>query len=196
MPSRRTPTQLRALLTVDSILDAVLAVLRREGLHAVTTNRVAEVAGVSIGSLYQYFPNKQALFLALHQRHIEQIDRIVHTALARHTTSPLDQLVRSLVDALTEAHLTDPDLYPVLASQVPHHPGGSQPFAARLYPALLQALSSHAAELRPSLETAAFLFSHLLDSLTHAVALHRPEHLSLAEARDEAARALLSCLRS
>ena len=54
--------QRRALQTVDAILDAVLRILKREGTAAVTTNRIAEVAGVSIGSLYQYFPDKDAIF--------------------------------------------------------------------------------------------------------------------------------------
>jgi AcrR family transcriptional regulator len=54
---------------VDSILDAAARVLRKHGYEEATTNRVAEVAGVSVGSLYQYFPNKEALVHALIERH-------------------------------------------------------------------------------------------------------------------------------
>jgi len=70
---RRRPKQRRARQTVDAVLDAVVRVLKREGVQGVTTNRIAEVAGVSIGSVYQYFPDKQAIFVALHQRHIDQV---------------------------------------------------------------------------------------------------------------------------
>jgi AcrR family transcriptional regulator len=59
-PIRRQPQQRRARQTVEAILDAVVRILKREGFQAITTNRVAEVAGVSIGSLYQYFPDRPA----------------------------------------------------------------------------------------------------------------------------------------
>lgn len=76
-PARRRPKQRRARETVEAILDAVTKILKREGSQALTTNRIADVAGVSIGSLYQYFPDKRAIFIALHRRHIEQMDRLV-----------------------------------------------------------------------------------------------------------------------
>src|SRR5580704_18535517 len=88
---RRKPTQRRARQTVDAILDAVVRVLKREGFGVVTTNLVAEVAGVSIGSVYQYFPNKGAIFVALHQRHVQEIDRMVHTVLVEHAASSLEE---------------------------------------------------------------------------------------------------------
>jgi hypothetical protein len=59
--ARRRPKQRRAHQTVEAVLDAVARVLKREGVNAVTTNRIAEVAGVSIGSVYQYFPDKRSL---------------------------------------------------------------------------------------------------------------------------------------
>jgi AcrR family transcriptional regulator len=69
---RKRPTQRRATVTTDAILIAVEQVLERDGLDGLTTNRVAAVAGVSIGSLYQYFPNKQALVRELHERYLAQ----------------------------------------------------------------------------------------------------------------------------
>src|SRR5262244_2098197 len=111
---RRRPKQRRARQTVDAILDAVVRVLKREGVRAVTTNRIAEVAGVSIGSVYQYFPDKRAIFVALHQRHVDQIDRMVETRLVEHAASSLDGLVRAMVEGMIEAHATDPELYELL----------------------------------------------------------------------------------
>ena len=74
---RRQPTQRRAQETVEAILDAVIRLLKRGGLSAITTNSIAETAGVSIGSVYQYFPDKQAIFIALHERHIHQVDQVL-----------------------------------------------------------------------------------------------------------------------
>ena len=65
---RKTPRQLRSLATVAIILQAAARVLSRQSLAGFNTNRVAEVAGVSVGSLYQYFPNKAALVTALIDR--------------------------------------------------------------------------------------------------------------------------------
>src|SRR5215472_4075761 len=92
---RRRPKQRRAQQTVDAVLDAVVRLLKRQGVGAVTTNRIAEVAGVSIGSVYQYFPDKAAIFAALHQRHIEEIDRIVQAKLVEHAASSLEILIRA-----------------------------------------------------------------------------------------------------
>src|SRR5580698_3934439 len=99
-PVRRRPKQRRALQTVEAVLDAVVRILKREGVKAVTTNLVAERAGVSIGSLYQYFPDKRAIFVVLHERHIEQIDRMVESKLFEHAESPLDGLIRAMVEAM------------------------------------------------------------------------------------------------
>ena len=62
--TRREPKQRRSRETVEAVLEAVQRVLKRHGVEAITTNRIAEAAGVSIGSLYQYFPDKRAIFTA------------------------------------------------------------------------------------------------------------------------------------
>src|SRR5437870_2690564 len=101
---RRQPTQLRARQTVEAVLDGVIRILKRQGLAAVTTNRIAEAAGVSIGSVYQYFPDKGAIFLALHERHVAEVSGIVERTLIAHAEAPLPALLRALIDALVEVH--------------------------------------------------------------------------------------------
>src|SRR5260370_25083483 len=101
---RRRPKQRRARQTVEAVLDAVIRLLKRGGSDAITTNRIAEVAGVSIGSLYLYFPHKRAIFTAFHQRHIEPIDRMVQTKLVAHAASSIDDLVPAIVDAMGGPH--------------------------------------------------------------------------------------------
>src|SRR6516164_11651196 len=107
----RKPKQRRACQTVDAVLHAVVRVLKRDGFRSVTTNRIAEVAGVSIGSVYQYFPDKQAIFVALHKRHIEHIDRMVETTLIEHAASSLHDLMTAMIEAMIDAHAADPQLY-------------------------------------------------------------------------------------
>ena len=74
---RKPPHQARAKATVDAILDATARILAEDGFEAVNTNRVAEVAGVSVGSLYQYFPNKGSLVGAVAVRHTEAMAAVV-----------------------------------------------------------------------------------------------------------------------
>src|ERR1700757_3149132 len=107
--------------------------MKRRRFDSLTTNRIAEVAGVSIGSVYQYFPDKRSIFIALHQRHVEQIDRLIATVLIEHAASPLDTFVRAVIEAMTEAHTADPELYELLQHEVPHRANGTQDFAVRLH---------------------------------------------------------------
>src|ERR1700722_1896488 len=114
---RRKPQQRRARETVEAVLDAVVRILKRGGIEAVTTNRVAEVAGVCIGSVYQYFPDKRAIFAALHARHVSQSSLLVETKLMEHAASSLDTLIRAMVEAMIDAHTPDPELYELLSTE-------------------------------------------------------------------------------
>lgn len=89
-------------MTVEAMLDAALKLLKRKGVSSITTNRIAETAGVSIGSLYQYFPNKRAIFIALHERHIAQVDGIMLRRIAESAEVPLEQLISSLIDGMSK----------------------------------------------------------------------------------------------
>lgn len=194
MPDRRVPRQLRSQQTVEAVLDAVTRVIKRDGVGAVTTNRIAEAAGVSIGSVYQYFPDKQAIFRALHQRHVQQMGRLVDRTLVDHAESSLEQLMRALVSALIRAHAEDPELYELLHAEVPADRHGG--FAKRLQAALRLAITAQAPKLvaRQNLDRVLFVVTHMIASLTHAV-LRRPSRLSLAAAEGEIVRAVLAYLR-
>lgn len=87
--------QKRAQETVNAILDAVIRLLKRSGTSGISTNRIAEAAGVSIGSVYQYFPDKRAIFVALHDRHIEQVDRVIHRRLRESLPARPSKAVKS-----------------------------------------------------------------------------------------------------
>src|SRR5215471_19672387 len=105
---RRKPSQERAKVTVEAMLDAAVKILERGGAPAITTNRIAETAGVSIGSVYQYFPNKHALFVALHERHIGMVADVMRRRISQCAESSLERLVESLVDGMVEAHTVEP----------------------------------------------------------------------------------------
>lgn len=85
---RKRPRQARATATVDAIYEATIQVLLSDGPHRLTTTRVAERAGVSVGTMYQYFPQKQALIHALNERYLEALaERIETTSRQQHGAS-------------------------------------------------------------------------------------------------------------
>lgn len=98
---RKRPVQARSKQTVEWILEAAARVFRAEGFDA-TTNRIAELAGVSVGTLYEYFPNKEALLAELAQRHVAVADAGISAALAAQVATP--EFLRALQAAVLASH--------------------------------------------------------------------------------------------
>lgn len=121
---RKRPQQQRAEVTVDSILAATARILVARGWSATTTNHVAARAGVSIGTLYEWFPNKEALVTALVERHLEQAEALLSTRAAslaaRASTLTAEEIAEALVGAMVELHADAPALHRVLFEEVPH----------------------------------------------------------------------------
>ena len=195
-PARRQPRQRRALETVAAVLEAAVRILKREGVDGLTTNRIADVAGVSIGSVYQYFPDKGAIFSALHRQHVAAVDRLVAAQLTLHAASPLEDLMRSLIGAMVEVHAADPELCELLMTEVPHRPDGGEDFARRLHGAFRLAIAARTRKKKKmrSLEKTVFTVTQLVDALSHGAALRRPPGVSLEEAKEEAVRAVMAYL--
>ena len=104
---------------VDLILLAAARVLCKHGYDDTSTNRIAEVAGVSVGSLYQYFPNKEAIVAALIERHDGQMWETFVQQSAACAESSIAVGTPVVIDALFTAHLVEPALHRVLHEQVP-----------------------------------------------------------------------------
>jgi len=116
---RKSASQKRSQATVEILLDATARVLTREGYDRASTNRIAAAAGVSVGSLYQYFPNKEALVATLVARHNREMLQLLRDALERVASRDLATTMRELVRATVDAHLVDPALHRIFAEQVP-----------------------------------------------------------------------------
>jgi AcrR family transcriptional regulator len=115
---RKSPAQSRSQRMVEDLLDATARVLVREGWTKASTNRIARAAGVSVGSVYQYFPNKEALVLALAHRHGSQmLDLFTRTAVGL-ADAPLPVAVPVFVRGMFEAHRVEPELHVALVHQL------------------------------------------------------------------------------
>lgn len=187
MRRRRQPQQARSQFKIEIILDAVGSVLREEGQARITTNRIAEAAGVSIGTLYQYFSNKQDIFTALHERQFKRMTESVRKAFVATKDGSLDDLLVTLMDAVIDERKGDPDTHRLLASTVPRKTETletSHPLSVAFY----ESVASHKEELRKDcdLDRFVFILSHMITSLANAVVLTRPSTVTLGNARTDA----------
>ena len=112
---------------VERIVASGRDVLVRDGYDAFSTNRVADAAGVSPGSLYQYFPDKSAILDVIVDRYVEDVSERVTASLADQLGKPPEQLAHDTVDALLSALEADPELLRVVLEEVP----GRRVMAAR-----------------------------------------------------------------
>ena len=175
---RKLPTQRRSRETVQALLEATARVLKESGYAGATTNRIAEVAGVSIGSLYQYFPGKEALVFALTRDHAEEQLRLL-SSLVGSLTAPLPDLIRSLIQALIQAHTGDPDVHRAMTEQMLHL--GLEPYIevqnrARTVVQHLLLLRQHEVTVDDP-EMAAWLLVTTAESAIHAALLEDPARL-------------------
>jgi AcrR family transcriptional regulator len=116
---RKQPRQVRAGLTRQRILTAAAHVFGEHGYAAGTTNRIAERAGISIGSLYQYFPNKDAILGELLVRHLDDGMAIAERVQREQLPGPIDQVFRVFIRGAIESHLGEPRLLRMLREQAP-----------------------------------------------------------------------------
>ena len=199
--ARKTASQNRSRATVDALIEATARILVRDGFDRASTNRIAREAGVSVGSLYQYYPSKEALVAAVIAHHNHKLMRVVRNALAEVAALPIEVGARRLVAAAVEAHRVDPKLHRVLAEQVPRVGAleDVEAFNREGYGLFRDYLEAHRAEVRAvDLDLAAFVCVTSIEALTHTVVLHRPEFLSddaVATLIDEATRLVLRYLR-
>lgn len=168
--ARKQPKQQRSAETRDRILDAAAHVFAEFGYRGGTTNRIAEAADISIGSLYQYFPNKDAILAALTDAHIDAGTAMLATRLAAGLPSALEDQLRLFTRATIDNHRDDPQLHQVLFAEAPRSPA----LLARLRDAEEAAvavaqdlLARHPEVHAPDLKFAARMTVTTIESLTH-----------------------------
>lgn len=125
---RKTPRQQRSEFTFGAILDAAARLFQEHGYSGTTTNKIAELAGVSIGTLYHYVPDKDALLYALAERHIRESAEVLSAVAEqlRAERPPLADTVRRLVGAVAELHRRQPEMHRLLFDRAPRTAEGVQ----------------------------------------------------------------------
>jgi AcrR family transcriptional regulator len=195
---RKKASQERSRATIDALLAATARILVKEGYDRASTNKIAEAAGVSIGSLYQYFPSKEALVAAVIHRHTREMMAVVRSSFVRVAELPLDQAVRELVRVMIDAHRIEPKLHRVLVEQIPRVGTLEQieavdAEAMGLVRAYLEARRSEIDVV--DVDIATFVAVTSVEALTHAAVLRRPALLSDERFGDEVAGLVIRYLR-
>ncbi|MGH7284752.1 MAG: TetR/AcrR family transcriptional regulator [Polyangiaceae bacterium] len=174
--ARKNPLQERSRAMVEAILEAAARVFVKEG-YAASTNRIALAAGVSVGSLYQYFPSKDAIAVELLRRYRESLVELVGSALAEVETKPFEVVVRRLLADLLRAERIDPGLHRVLIEQVLRTPARREVigFEERFEELLASALRKMGKRVRvKDYEVAAFLLVRVVVTVVQSAVVDRP----------------------
>jgi AcrR family transcriptional regulator len=195
---RKRPQQARSRQTWESILDSAETLLVEEGYDALTTNRIAEEADISVGSVYQYFPNKEAILLTIMDRFAERQYEILVDGLDELADANLETAVQGIVSNMLAAKRDRPELNRVLFEQLPpvgqhdlHHEWNSR--ATEL---IRNTLAARDEKFAPNdLDTAAFILVNGVHGIVQGTVASRPELLDDERLHDETVSLVLGYLR-
>ena len=187
---RKKPSQARSRATVEAVLAAAAQVFQRQGYAGATTDRIAERAGVSVGSLYQYFPNKDAILVALAERHIDAGFALVRELLAEALSDvpPLSSVLRRFVLAMIALHEREPELHRVLFEEAPLPPPVRRQIRKReneFATEVCLLLEAHPEVHTDDPNVTAYVLVNMVDALVHNFILHAPQGIGAEELTDE-----------
>ena len=197
----RKPKQKRSLFTFEQILQGAAQVFEQHGYAKGTTNRIAERAGVSVGTLYQYFPNKDAILTELSIRHMAKAKDEVRRMLALQPAdaSGLEPFLEELFRSLLAMHTYAPRLHQVLFDEAPwpqHLRKSMRETIDIMTKAVALSLSKIEGLRLVEPITSAWMLVQLSESLTHQYVVHHPEEISEESFIKESVRLMTAYLRS
>ena len=169
-------------MTVNAILEAAAVLFAKNGFDATSTTRIADRAGVSVGSLYEYFPNKEALVAKLIKRHSDRMIERFAQRFSQAEGKQLEEVIANFIEAAHEAYAVDLHLHRVLLEQMgrvskPHH---LRRVSLAIVDLLEQALTICGSSVRrPNIRMAAFVVETTIESLTHRAILYAPDFFDL-----------------
>ena len=196
---RKLPKQERSKATVEAILEAAAQLLVELRYARMTTAKVAARAGVSVGSLYQYFPTKDALVGALVARKFARVEPLMREMIAHTEGQPLEARVRTIIAATIADKAENPALNMALAEQMPHVDGVDYKAAmsASAVSMIRGVLEQHRGDIAvDDLDLAAFMVVHAVEGVIGAALLSSPVTLDDPRLVDGLVRMAMAYLRA
>lgn len=192
---RKTPQQERSRATVEALLEASTDILIREGYARLTTNRIADRAGVNIASLYQYFPGKEAIVAELRRRHGADQRAVLRQVLAERAPGQLESTIRALVLAGVAGHSDAPRLHRVFTEEIPAlEYRDVVAIDPPIFEAMRRFLEEADVDVR-NMDLALWMISTASGAVLHRAAIERPEDLSTGAIAEELITLLCRYLR-
>jgi len=187
---RKSPAQERSRFTVEQIVQAAIQVFAERGYAGATTNHIAERAGVSIGSLYQYFPNKEAILVTLARRHVEIAGNMVVRLMdgLNLPETDLTELLRLFLRSTLELHIGNPRLNYVILSEAVWSAEAMEQvheLEDQFIDRLALALDTHRQVSVKNSRHAAYILVHSIKNLAHEFVIHPPAGMSQEEFVEE-----------
>ncbi|MCF6318530.1 MAG: TetR/AcrR family transcriptional regulator [Proteobacteria bacterium] len=202
---RKKPTQLRSKAAVDAILEAATRILLSKGMNSLTTNHVAELAGVSIGSLYQYFSNKESIVVGLIEHHIKTEQKRISTIMDQLENNPTCQKskmkrksnIRLVVKEFIDIHAENLELSRILHTQtqkfsIYHSLESTTSFFTRRLHSLLNKVDKTTPKEN---FTRAYILANFIDSLIQKTLIEQPKLFTKPEFIDELVNLSMSYLQ-
>jgi len=194
---RKRPQQRRSQATVDAILDAASHIFCSRGFEAATTNGIARHAGVSIGSFYQYFPNKNALLESLRERHVKGLWETIGSACDHACTLPWPSALRHVIKQCSAYNGRNVNLLVMLHKELPMHSRAMNRMVVAqsiLQEKLRNLLEAHKGSIKVSVDQALFMMPALGRGVFSAAALDRPQAVADEKFADEIVSVMLGYL--
>lgn len=186
---RRSPRQARAKATTAAILEAAARILEERGLDGFTTNHVAERAGVGIATLYQYFPDKDAIVVAIAEQERDRLTETLGHILSRAREVGREATVRAIVRMMVQAFEGRRRARKAIVETLLRRHGGAMAvWIARVVPNLMPGMSAGASEAR------AFVVSRALTGVVRSAVLEENPLLETQEFEDELVRLVIAYL--
>jgi AcrR family transcriptional regulator len=181
----KSPRQERSRATVEAILQAATDILIRQGASRLTTNRIADRAGVNIASLYQYFPGKHAIIAELRRRHGAEERAAVRRVLIERRGGDLEATVRALVSMGVAAHAVNPELHRVFTEELPPlRYSDIEAADASLFAEFRGLLTRSATGLKDP-DLTMWVVATVANAVLHRAVIERPDDLSKGSIVDE-----------
>jgi len=192
---RKRPRQERSRFTVEAILEAAAEILVRDGYEKLTTNRIADRAGVNVASLYQYFPGKEAIVAELRRRHGAAERAAARDALVRRRGQGLEATLRALIGRGVAAHAVAPALHRAFAEHMPAQRYREIEESDAPVFAELRRFLERSAEGVPDVEFAIWMVATTAHAAIHNGVVERPEDVQNGRLVDELVVLLLRYLK-
>ena len=195
--ARKSPQQSRSRVTVEAILDGAIRVLQQEGSLALTTTRIAQAAGVSVGTLYQYFPNRKSILDALQEREFQRTLIVMQEVMVDSQPGSSDELARAVIRGLFRMYAAAPELHRVLVIEglVGEAPEQVKAFDLRMVSLVRSVLTGARLTCRrKNVDAAAFVAYQSVRASMMAHLLESPSGIDEAALTEELADLLLRYL--